>query len=333
MVVNILKKHNTYTFAYPKAIEFAEQQTDIFWTDREIALEKDLHDLKTRLSETELHGVITVLKLFTEYELRVGGNYWLGRMMKIFHRPELQRMCATFGAVELNVHAPFYAKINELLGLNTDEFYASYKSDETLRDRIKFIESVTDRPINNVFDILISIGVGSIIEGAILYSNFAFLKHFQAEGKNLLPNLVAGINFSVRDEHLHSIAGAWLFRQLLSEAGLSDEEKKNLNDILVEMCDKVAEHENIIISKIFDKGNIRGITDLQLRNFVQSRLDLCMQQLGFSPIYNVSYNPIAHWFYKNIQSNQLHDFFYKVGNSYNRDWSEKKFGWDISEGA
>ena len=78
------------------------------------------------------------------------------------------------------------------------------------------------------FDILKSIAVFSMIEGAILYSSFAFLKHFQAEGKNKLVNVTAGINFSVRDENLHSMAGAWLFKTLLAECELSDEEIEKL---------------------------------------------------------------------------------------------------------
>lgn len=102
----ILQRVDSYTFAYPKAIEFAEKQEDIFWTAKEVALEKDIHDLRTSLTEAELHGVTTVLRLFTEYELKVGADYWLSRMMRVFKRPELQRMFSIFGMIELNVHAP-----------------------------------------------------------------------------------------------------------------------------------------------------------------------------------------------------------------------------------
>lgn len=328
---NILKPHSTYTFDYPQAIEFAEQQSDIFWTEKEVALEKDLHDLKTVLTEAELHGVTTVLKLFTEYELKVGADYWLGRVMRLFKRPEIQRMAAVFGAVELGVHAPFYAKINELLGLNTDEFYSSYIDNDVLKDRMEHITAIVSLPTKTEYEALLSLGAFSIIEGAILYSNFAFLKHFQAEGKAKLMNLVAGINFSVRDENLHSLAGAWLFKELLHESSLDDEEQKDLLIDLHEFCDTVMEHEGQIIDMIFEKGPIRGITDVQLRNFVASRLNLCLEQLSYAKVYEVTYNPIATWFYKSIQSSQLHDFFAKTGNTYNRDWSESKFNWNISE--
>lgn len=325
---NILKSHPTYTFEYPAAIEFCESQEDIFWTAKEIALEKDLHDLKTELTEAELHGVITVLRLFTEYELRVGKDYWLGRVMNSFPRPEIQRMAASFGAIELNVHAPFYSRINEMLGLNTDEFYSEYIKDETLSARMKSIEEAVGSK-----ELLYSLGAFSIVEGAVLYSNFAFLKHFQSEGKNKLMNLVAGINFSVRDENLHSLGGAWLFRTLLNESESIAEESDVLEGGLSGFCDLVRDHEYKIIDMIFEKGKIVGITDHQLKNFVDSRLNLCMNQLGYQGLYEVDYNPIAKWFYKNIQSAHLHDFFQKQGNAYSRDWKESKFNWDIAEGV
>jgi ribonucleotide reductase beta subunit family protein with ferritin-like domain len=84
---------------------------------------------------------------------------------------------------------------------------------------------------------------------------------------------------------------------------------------------------------IFEKGDIKGITAHQLKNFVLHRLDLCLEQLGFEKMYRPEYNPIGKWFYKNIQSSQIHDFFQKQGNGYNRNWTESKFNWVLSEGA
>ena len=275
--------------------------------------------LHNSLTEAELHGVTTVLKLFTLYELHVGNEYWLDYVRKKFPRPEIQRMASYFGAVELNVHAPFYNRVNEVMGLNTDEFYSSYVDDETLRNRMEWIERQfeTDDP-------LLALAIGSITEGAILYSNFAFLKHFQAEGKNKLTNLTAGINFSVRDENLHSLAGAWLYRQLAEElGGVSEDVVKQI----YKTAEQILEHESRIIDMIFEKGDIKGITEHQMKQFIKSRLNLCLSQLGLEPKFEVDYDPISKWFYKNINSGQLHDFFNKQGNNYTRTWKETNFEW------
>tara|TARA_R110002073_G_scaffold33332_1_gene100179 strand:- start:1921 stop:2880 length:960 start_codon:yes stop_codon:yes gene_type:complete len=318
----ITDTQEAYIIEYPQAEVFAEQQEDIFWTAKEIGMEKDLHDLHNSLTEAETHGVVTVLKLFTKYEVHVGNEYWLDFVRRKFKRPEIQRMASLFGMFELNVHAPFYNKINEVLNLNTEEFYNSYIEDKTLKGRMDWLDSQFDGD-----DTLYSLAVGSIVEGAVLYSNFAFLKHFQAEGKNKLVNLTAGINFSVRDENLHSLAGAWLFNTLKEESELDVIATDRLTQKINKTCNKILEHESRIIDMIFEKGDIRGITEHQMKQFIKARLNLCLSQINLEPLYEVEYDPISKWFYKNINSGQLHDFFHKQGNNYNRDHSEAKFVW------
>ena len=330
MAIRLLTPKSTYTVDYPTAIEFAKQQAEIFWLPDEVEVEKDLHSLKTEFTEAEYHGVISTLKLFTIYELSVGNDYWQNYVCKLFPRPDIQRMATTFGFFEIGVHAPFYSKLNDVLGLDTDEFYSSYKQDETLANRMAWIGARTEKK-DSVYNVLKSIGVFSMIEGAILYSSFAFLKHFNSVGKNKLINVNAGINFSVNDETMHSEAGAWLFRTLLKEAiddgQMSESELQRLQAELEETTRVVFEHESIIIDKIFEKGTIKGITDNQLKHFVESRLDICLTNLGYKAIFKPSYNPIEKWFYKDLKSSVLHDFFSSQGNDYNRNWVEKRFEW------
>lgn len=315
-----------YTFDYPEAIAFADAQSSIFWTAEEINVEKDIQDIRVNMTEAEAHGVITTLRLFTLYELVAGRDYWLGRVMKRFPRPDLQRMASTFGFFELNSHAPFYNKLNEALMLNTDEFYLSYVDDPLLKERMEFIEGVVCDQ-----DDLVSLGAFSMVEGAVLYSSFAFLKHFQSEGKNKLLNVVRGINFSVRDENLHCEGGAWLQGQLKREIQAlgqhSTQAELELTGKLIDVAIQLCEHELRIVDMIFEKGEMDGITKEQMKTFVKSRINICLQNLGIDPIYEVHNNIIADWFYKGINGITFHDFFTGTGNSYNRNWNEAGFAW------
>jgi len=324
--VRLFQATDDYTTKYPQAVDFAKQQLDIFWHPDEIAVEKDIHDMRVNLSVAEKHGVITVLKLFTMYELIAGGEYWGERVMKDFPRPDIQRMASAFSFFELNVHAPFYNKINELLGLASEEFYTEYTRDETLKSRMEFIDEYVNHD-----DPLTSLGVFSMVEGAVLYSSFAFLKHFQNQGKNLMVNINAGINFSVRDENLHSMGGAWLYRKLKSEMKLDKRSINPLEKRIISAAYKIFDHEERIVDMIFEEGRIKGITELQMKNFVKSRINLCLQNLEIDPIFEVDYNPIAEWFYKNINGGKLNDFFYSLGSEYNRDWNESEFCWHCPE--
>lgn len=322
----ILTKKDTYTFDYPEVFEFEEAQQTILWTASEVEVAKDVQDLLVNMTEAESHGVKEVLKLFTLYEIIVGGEYWGGKFQKICPRPDLIRVASLFSYVELGIHAPFYAKLDEALMLNTDEHYRNYQHDPDLKARIDFIEeAVTDK------NPLISLGVFSMTEGAILYSNFAFLRHFQVNGKDLLKNVNAGITASVRDENLHSEYGAYVFRlmrdEILASGYMTIEEVRQTEDAIIACAKKIYEHEQKIIEKIFSKGEIKGITKKQMENFVQHRIDLCLENLGLQPIYKPTYNPIADWFYDDINAYKFHDFFNSGNFEYVRSYNENNFIW------
>lgn len=316
-----------YTFDYPQAIHFAETQEEVFWTANEINVEKDIQDMLVNMTNAEQHGVITTLKLFTLYELVAGNEYWGGRFKRMFPRHDIRQMAATFAYTELGIHAPFYNKINAALNLDTDEFYTDYVNDETLKARMEFVESIVDHECD-----LTSIGAFSMVEGAVLYSAFAFLKHFQANGKNKLLNVVSGINFSVRDENLHCEGGAWAFKQLLHEK-LQQNPNLDVESIrtrLEQVAAELTAHEFRIIDMLFEYGDMDGITKEQMKTFVQSRINNCLANLDMRPLFFVQDNPIADWFYKDINMIKFGDFFAAVSSEYNRNWREKGFIWQPS---
>ena len=138
-------------------------------------------------------------------------------------------------------------------------------------------------------------------------------------------NVVRGINFSVRDENIHSEASAACFR--IKALNSSKEDLDAVEQKVREVASKIYEHETQIIAMLFEKGKIEGITAHQLENFVQSRINHCLKQLGFDKMFEVSYNPIGSWFYKGINDYQFNDFFSGTGKEYNRNWSEVDFVW------
>ena len=251
----------------PQIIKFNDDQLAVFWPPDEIKVEKDIQDVLVNFEEQERHGVITTLKLFSLYEIAAGDEFWGGRFKRMYTTNEHHRMASTFAMFENSIHGVFYNKINELLHLNDTDFYLSYLDDPILRDRISHIGEI----IENGSD-LETLGVFQMVEGVILYSNFAYLKHFQSQGKNKLLNVVRGINFSLRDENIHAIASAYCFRKKLAESKLIDEDATALELRIREQARKLFEHECQIIKKIFEKGSVPGITETQLVHFVQSRI-------------------------------------------------------------
>lgn len=318
---------DSYVVHYPQFVEFANTQLEkCFWTSSEIAIEKDKQDMLVNMTDAERHAVTTALKLFVKYEIFVGTEYWMTRVMNKYPRPEIQRMASVFGMMELAVHAPFYNKLNEVLGLNTDEFYTSYVNDPVLNDRVKFLDSLVDSD-----DDLLSLAVFSMLEGAVLFSSFAMFKNFQNNGNNLISNTVRGLNQSLIDEGLHQQAGAALFKQVVKESKLKPIEWANLVGKIEQAAEKILTHEERIVDMLFEKGSLRGITANQMKAFVAHRVNVCMDALGVKPAFEVLDNTIEQWFYTSAQGYQQVDFFTGVGREYQRGWDEKAFVWQNKE--
>lgn len=331
MLTKIQTPKDTFTVDYPEAVDFMNKQQAIFWPHFEVKVAKDKQDILVNMTESESHGTIETLRLFSKYENIIGDEFWLNFVMKKFPRAaDIQPMAAMFGAMELAVHLNFYKTLNEELGIATDDFYNSYKEDEELNQRIEYLETILHQE-----DDLRALGGFTFGEGAVLYTSFAFLKHFQSQGKNKLLNVVSGINFSARDENLHAEAAAWLFRTLKKEkieAGLLDEEYLDkLEADIYESAKTVLEHEKLIIKKIFSKGKIEGITETQLEHFAKSRINKCLRELGYKNLWEVDYNPISEWFYRGINGYQMQDFFSSQGNQYQRNWDANSFKWNNEE--
>lgn len=307
---------------YPEAHRFQDIQQAGFWTANEVALDKDVQPLMTELTEAEKHGVFTVLKLFTLYELRAD-DFWSNQVKNMFPRPEIQELAQLYGAVELSVHRRVYDKLNQLLFLSNDDFYGSYKQTPVMKERMEFLDKTLESD-----DKLLKLATFSFMEGVILFSSFSFLMHFRANGKNKLPNIGLAVKLSSSDESLHAKTSAWLFRTLrqeMKDEGISENE--NLEQKIYEIAEYVREHEHEIAKIIFQEGKIDGITETQMQHYIDSRIDFILVNLGLKKVHNVKYNPISDWFDKVSEAYQYVDFFAGQGSSYSRGWNSEGFVW------
>ena len=317
-----------YNHQYPWCLDLIDLSESTHWKFNETNIENDYHDLKTQLTENELHGLSETLRLFTIYETRVGNDYWSGTIAKVFNRPEIQMMADRFAYDEVT-HARSYSEINRCLGWDTKEFMTSYKNDKDLSERMEFIGKATNLPSNyTALDIAKAIGTFVFIEGAILFSNFAYIKHFKANGKNLLTGITSAIDYSVRDEGRHAEAGIKLTNTIIEQAEFTEEELAELTKHLNKIAVKSLEHERSIIDKIFSKGRIIGITDGQMERFVNNRLKLLLESFhleGTQDIFVSRDTEIEKWFYSNTNSIKLSDFFVKQTTAYSRHWNKHLF--------
>ena len=310
-------RHFYKPFEYPQAFEYYKNQHRAHWLADEVPLASDLNDWRLNLNESEKNLIGNILKSFAQTEVHVN-DYWSGKISQWFPKPEIVAMAGSFGAFEA-IHAEAYARLNDELGL--DDFQA-FMEDEASRNKI---ERLLETPSETLEEKALALAIFSAFtEGVNLFSSFAILMSFQL--RNMLKGTGQIVEWSVRDESLHSTAGCWLFRTLMQESPELDTVEMRNN--VIEACNLSVKLEFDFIDKAFEMGEIEGLNKDQLKNFIKARANDKMKELGYNPVYNdidPSLLKQMEWF-GHLTSGKTHqDFFANRVTDYSKstgDWSD-----------
>jgi ribonucleoside-diphosphate reductase beta chain len=304
-------------FEYQEAFDFYLDQQRSHWLADEVPLASDLNDWKQKLTESEKNLIGNILKSFAQTEVHVN-DYWSSKVSQWFPKPEIVAMTSTFGSFEA-IHAQAYARLNEALDL---EDFKAFLEDEAALSKI---ERLTETPMGTLSEIAQSLAIFSAFtEGVNLFSSFAILMSFQL--RNLMKGTGQIVEWSVRDESLHSKAGCWLFRTMLGE--MPELNTEELRKQVTEACHLSVKLEFDFIDKAFEMGEVEGLNKAQLQNFIKARANEKMVELGYNAVYNdIDPNLLKQmeWF-GHLTSGKTHqDFFAGRVTDYAKstsDWSD-----------
>jgi ribonucleoside-diphosphate reductase beta chain len=213
-MTNITKPRLIYKpFEYQEAADYWLKQQQAHWLHTEVPMMSDLADWNSNLNKTEKNIIGSILKGFAQTETVVN-DYWSGLVTKWFRKPEIIMMATTFGAFE-TIHAEAYSLLNETLGLdNFDEFLEDEATMAKIQNLMDARDSFQDE--TDWHEVAKSLAIFSAFtEGVNLFSSFAVLLSFKM--RNKLKGVGQIVEWSIRDESLHSEAGCWLFRTLIKE--------------------------------------------------------------------------------------------------------------------
>jgi ribonucleoside-diphosphate reductase beta chain len=256
-------------FEYEQAYKYWELQQQSHWLHTEIAMASDINDWKLNLSESEKNVIGQILKGFTQSEVFIQ-EYWSQMVGKWFKKPEIQMMAASFASME-SIHAVAYAYLNQSLGL---EDFSAFLHEPTAKAKIDRLIATKGKSKE---EIARSLAIFSAFnEGVNLFSSFAVLLNFSRF--NRMKGLGQIIAFSIKDESLHSEAGCWLFRTLVSEYPdiMDDTLKKSVYQAARDTIDL----EDAFIDKAFELGPIEGLDPKDLKNFIRHRANTKLEDLG-----------------------------------------------------
>jgi ribonucleoside-diphosphate reductase beta chain len=240
----------------------------------------DVNDWKQNLTETEKNIIGSILKGFAQTETVVN-DYWTNLVTQWFRKPEIIKMAVTFGAFE-TIHAEAYSLLNEELGL--DDF-SEFLEDEATMAKIQGLMDVRDSHTGEVdwHKRAKSLAIFSAFtEGVNLFSSFAILLSFKLQNK--LKGVGQIVEWSIRDESLHSEAGCWLFRTLMEEN--PDLNTPELKEDIKQAALLSLKLELDFIDKVYEMGDLDGCSKYDLVSFIKYRVNTKMQDLGYDSIVN-----------------------------------------------
>ena len=312
-------------FEYPKAHEYWLKAHQAHWLHTEVPMSQDVTDWNSNLKPHEKNLIGGILKGFAQTETVVN-DYWTSLVTKWFRKPEVIMMATTFGAFE-TIHAEAYSLLNETLGL---ENFAEFMEDEATMAKIEALTAVRDsfNGERNIHEIAKSLAIFSAFtEGVNLFSSFAILLSFKM--RNKLKGVGQIVEWSIRDESLHSEAGCWLFRTLINEN--PEIKTPELEAAINEAALLSLKLELNFIRKCYELGDLEGCPQYDLENFIKNRINTKLGDLGYKGIItdiDVTAVERMKWFDHLSGGKQHTDFFANRVTNYskgNMSWDESIF--------
>jgi ribonucleoside-diphosphate reductase beta chain len=172
------------------------------------------------------------------------------------------------------------------ISTNTNEIYQLWRRDMMLKGKNDAIARVYEELAKNPIDknIVKAMFANQILEGIYFYSGFAYIYTLARSGKML--GSAQMIRFIQRDEVTHLI----LFQNMIKSTKKERPElfTKELIDEVYEMFREAVKLESSW-GKYITQGQILGLTDSIIEQYIQYLADERLKAVGFEKLYNVEH--------------------------------------------
>lgn len=302
-------------FEYPEVMDFINPINQTFWVHSEVDFTGDIQDFKVDLSPSEQHAIKRTLLAIAQVEVDVK-SFW-GNLYQHLPKPEFNGLGSTFAECEFR-HSEAYARLLNVLGL--EEEFERNLQEGTLLERINFLRHRADGvdldSPEQAFGLnLITFSI--LVENVSLFSQFATILSF-THFRGLLKNTSNIIAWTSKDEQIHANAGIYIFQQIIKEnpTWMNDKYER----VIYETAQNSIEQEARILDWIFEAGELDHLPKATLLNFMKSRINTSLEQIGLNAIFEIDQNLLKamNWFEEEVFANTLDDFFAKRPVEYSK---------------
>ena len=307
-MISVFKPSVSYVPVFPEALEITLRHERVHWGEWEVKLDSDVEDWRLdRLSKSEKAFISSVLRLFTQSDVAVAGDYY-DNLIPVIHNNEFRNMLGSFAARE-GVHQRSYALLNDTLGKGA-EFYIEFNKFKEMRDKIDWMMNVSNRDERQV---ALSVAKQIMAEGVMLFGIFALLLNLQRRG--LLLGMGDVNQWSIRDESIHVEGLVALFKAIIQEYPeiVDDTFKWEI----YELAREVVKLEDAYIDLVFSEGACEGVTAQETKQYIRCMADYRMTQLGFKKQFHVE-NPF-NWLDWLLGGSTVENFFENNTTGYSKD--------------
>jgi len=270
---------------YQWAYNLWEVMLNNTWFPKEVDMTRDVNDYKllTDAEKTAYDKALSQLIFMDSLQT----NNLIDNVNPYVTSPEINLILVR-QSYEEALHSQSYAVMVDSISTNSEEIYELWRRDMMLKNKNDAIAKVYQELAENPSEVnfVKACFANQILEGIYFYSGFTYLYTLARSGKMLSSAQM--IRFIQRDEVTHLVLFQNLINTLRKErADLFTDE---LRAEVIEMFKEAVELETAW-GKYITQGQILGLTDDIVEQYIKYLADDRLNSVGFEKLYNVQ-NPI-----------------------------------------
>jgi ribonucleoside-diphosphate reductase beta chain len=270
---------------YQWAYKLWEMMLNNTWFPKEVDMTRDVNDYKLLTAHEKIAYDKALSQLIFMDSLQT--NNIIDNVNPYITAPEINLILVR-QSFEEALHSQSYAVMVDSISTNSAEIYDLWRKDMMLKNKNDAIARVYQELSRDPSEknLLKAFFANQILEGIYFYSGFAYIYTLARSGKML--GSAQMIRFIQRDEVTHLVLFQNIINTLKKERPdlFSNELKKEV----IEMFKEAVELE-ITWGKYITNGQILGLTDDIVSQYIKYLADQRLSAVGFDKLYNVS-NPI-----------------------------------------
>jgi len=270
---------------YQWAYNLWEVMLNNTWFPKEVDMTKDVNDYKNLTnSEKDAYDKALSQLIFMD---SLQTNNLIDNVNPYITSPEINLIMVR-QSFEEALHSQSYAVMVDSISTNSEEIYDLWRQDMMLKTKndaiFRTYDQLSKDPTESNF--VKACFANQILEGIYFYSGFAYIYTLARSGKML--GSAQMIRFIQRDEVTHLALFKNLINTLRKER--ADLFTDQLKAEVVEMFKEAVDLE-VKWGKYITQGQILGLTDEIVEQYIKYLADDRLESVGFEKLYNVT-NPI-----------------------------------------